>query len=59
MVNSEGKGVPFIHVLVVKPCDYEKYVSQWGATHVIVRLPVEMPGWSNDAETGGVGYARR
>ncbi len=59
MVSPDGKSIQFIHILVVKSCDYEKFVSQWGATHVILRLPDEMPGWRNDAESGGVGYARR
>ncbi|CAH1802279.1 unnamed protein product [Owenia fusiformis] len=54
---TKGTSCEFIHVLVVKPEEYEEYCLNWRTTHAILKLPETMEG--ADVHEGGVGYSRR
>ena len=34
----------YVHLLVVRAGEFEKYCKMWSASHVILELPVEVPG---------------
>ena len=56
----------YVHVLVVRPGQFEEYCRIWGSSHVIMELPTLVQEWYHQgheenctAEAGKVGYARR
>ncbi len=57
--------VSYVHVLVVRQEQFEEYCGLWGSSHVVLRLPLEIPAWyeqhceRSEAECGKVGYARK
>ena len=67
MVCSESKSfMSYVHVLVVRPGQFEEYCRVWGSSHVIMELPTLVQEWYHQgyeenctAEAGKIGYARR
>ncbi|CAH1787208.1 unnamed protein product [Owenia fusiformis] len=49
----------YIHVLVVRPLEYDEYCVYWKNTHVILKLPETLSDVEEDVYEGGVGFARR
>ena len=67
MVCPELKSfMSYVHVLVVRPDQFEDYCRIWGSSHVIMELPTLVQEWYHQgyeenctAEAGKIGYARR
>ena len=66
MVCPESNSfMSYVHVLVVRPGQFEEYCRIWGSSHVIVELPALVQEWYQGheenctAEAGKIGYARR
>jgi hypothetical protein len=61
-------GKPIIHVLLVRPSQFEAYLKIWGNTHIIIKLPEKLEYVKKDklhfvnkeyfVNEGGVGFAR-
>ena len=59
MVDSKGSAVQYVHVIVVRPTEFQAYCREWGTTHAIIALPKKLSHAGNvGPEQGGVGYAR-
>ena len=65
MVNENGKRISYVHVLVVRPSQFDDYAKTWGSSHVILELPEEVREWYDEhttnytVEAGKIGYARK
>ena len=66
MVCPESESLmSYVHVLVVRPGQFEEYCRIWGSSHVIMELPRLVQEWyqgheeNYTAEAGKIGYARR
>ncbi len=48
----------FVHVLVVRKNEFDKYCKYWQSSHIVLELPDTMTDVDEDVESGGIGYAR-
>ena len=55
---SGGEKCYYTQFLVVRQEEFKKYIEYWGRTHAIIALPDNIPGISEDVNSGGIGYAR-
>lgn len=55
-----GPNMTYVHFIFVRPNEYDWYVSLWGLSHIVVKIPETMSDIKGETiYNGGVGYARR
>lgn len=58
MVNDEGVHCSYVHVLVVRPEQYNIYRTYFKNSHCIIQLPHSIESAKYNCKDGGVGFAR-